>query len=123
MATEIVVRISQTMFIEDVAVLRSWLARNYPAGWTERRAAGDESALAGTDLVLTALLVGASEAAAKAAIDAIRDKIGQLARRYPAAQPAPATVETITTAQVTVGAAEAPRPAAAEPVGLHRDEN
>ncbi|MGH9089257.1 MAG: hypothetical protein ACRDYZ_14295, partial [Acidimicrobiales bacterium] len=103
--------------------LRSWLARNYPAGWTERRAAGDESALAGADLVLTAIFVGAGEAAAKAAIDAIRDKIGQLARRYPAGQPAPATVETVTTAQAAVGVDEAPRPAAAEPVGLHRDEN
>ena len=124
MATEIVVRISPRMFVEDVAALRSWLARYYPADWTERRAAGDEHSLAGADLVLTAIFVGAGEAVAKAVIDAVRDKIQQLARRYPATEPVPATVEAATKAEVVVGVAESPSPvAAAEPASPHRDAN
>lgn len=122
MVTEIVVRISQRMFVEDVTALRSWLARRYPVGWTERRAAVEEHSLAGADLILTAILVGAGEAAAKAAVEVIREKIEQLVRRYPATEPPPATVETETTPEVT-GDTEPPSSDAVEPVGPNRDAN
>ena len=132
MAVEVMVRISPRMYLEDAAALRSWLERRHPVEWTPRPDPDGGDALAAVDLVLTAVLAGVGEAAAKAAIDGIGEKIRELTRRYPATEPPPATVtagrtgpaetaaETADAAQAADG--EAP-PAAApvEPGGPGRD--
>lgn len=115
MAVEVTVRVSPRMYVEDVEVLRSWLARNCPAEWTERRDGAEEPGLSAADVILSAVLAGAGEAAAKAAIEGIREMLRNLADRYPATEPPPASVDAAATDPVD--AAPAPDTRAVEAGG------
>ena len=82
-AVEVVVAISPGMFREDVDLLRSWLVRVFPFDWVESHTPGREDSLSASDIVITAVLSGVAEEAGRAAAHAIRDRVKDLAARYP----------------------------------------
>jgi hypothetical protein len=93
MAVEIVIRVSPRMFQEDVEALRVWLARQYPATWTEAREAPAHDGLGIVEVLMVGVFTGAGEAVAKAVVDSVHGRIKQLAERYPRGEPRPAAVE------------------------------
>jgi hypothetical protein len=111
MAVEVMVRVSPRMYVEDMTVLRSWLEQRHPGEWSERRDGSGGPGLSTADIVLTAVLAGAGEAAAKAAMDAIGEMLHRLAERYPATEPPPASVQTVITPDPDDGAEPAADPA------------
>lgn len=79
---EVVVTISPDMFREDVDLLRAWLEKAYPYDWVEAPAPDRADSLSLGDIVIMAAVAGASEVVAKAAVQAINEKIKKLAERY-----------------------------------------
>jgi len=90
MPVEVMVRISPRMFLEDFVALRDWLEQTYPVGWAERADEGHGDALTAGEFVLVAVFTGVGEAVGKVVIDLVREKIKELAGRYPGNEPPPA---------------------------------
>lgn len=100
------------MFREDADVLRLWLDRAFPYDWVESSAPHGEDTLSVSDIVITAVLTGAAEAAGQVAVDAIRTKIADLVERYQARHGSLAQADLKETADATANATVAANAAA-----------
>lgn len=92
------------MFREDADVLPLWLDRAFPYDWVESSAPRGGDTLSVSDIVITAVLTGAAEAAGQVAVDAIRTKIADLVERYQARHGSLAQADLKETADANVSA-------------------